>query len=109
MQGEMGLTVSTPQGMQDQVCHSDSLNKLLVDYKDLFMEPQTLPPTRMFNHNINLKPDAEPVNIRAYRYPPNQKNEIEKMVKAMLEQSLIRPSQSPFASLVLLVKKKDGT
>ncbi|XP_052203128.1 uncharacterized protein LOC127808594 [Diospyros lotus] len=108
-QGEMGLTISTPQGMQNQVCHSDALNKLLVDYKDLLREPKTLPPTRMFDHNINLKPGAEPINIRAYRYPPNQKNEIEKMVRTMLEQSLIRPSQSPFASPVLLVKKKDGT
>lgn len=78
IQGEMRLTVSTPQGMQNQVCHSDALNKLLVDYKDLFSEPKTLPPTRMFDHNINLKPGAEPINIRAYRYPPTKRMRLKK-------------------------------
>jgi len=31
------------------------------------------------------------------------------MVKEILQQSLIRPSQSPYASPILLVKKKDGS
>ena len=54
-------------------------------------------------------PQVKPVNIRSYRYPPKLKIEIERLVKDMLSQSIIRPSRNPFASHVLLVKKKDGT
>jgi hypothetical protein len=56
-----------------------------------------------------LLPDTTQVNSRPYRYSPLQKDEIEKQVQTMLESGLIAKSVSPFASLVLLVKKKDGT
>ena len=48
------------------------------------------------------------MNIRAYRYPPSLKDEIERQVNTMLDQGLIQPSKSPFSSPVLLVCKKDG-
>ena len=59
LQGEIYLTVSAPQGRPDQVHHSDLLNKLLIEYEDLFLKPQSLPPTRVHNHSINLKPHTE--------------------------------------------------
>jgi hypothetical protein len=37
------------------------------------------------------------------------KDEIEKAIKELLAMGHIRPSSSPFASLVVLVMKKDGT
>ena len=42
--------------------------ELLVEFRDLFAEPTTLPPTRALDHSINLKPNIEPINIRSYRY-----------------------------------------
>lgn len=85
------------------------LELLLNEYQDLFVEPKSLPPQRSLDHSIPLVPQVEPINIRSYRYPPKLKTKIERLVKDMLSQSIIRPSCNPFASPVLLVKKKNGT
>ncbi|XP_071903401.1 uncharacterized protein [Coffea arabica] len=61
----------------------------------VFTTPKTLPPERELDHRINLKPGAEPFKLKPYRYPHSHKTDIE--------------STSPFASPVLLVKKKDYT
>lgn len=47
--------------------------------------------------------------MRPYHYSPIQKAEIKTQVKQMLTNGVIRTSNSAFASLVLLVRKKDGT
>jgi hypothetical protein len=44
-----------------------------------------------------------------YRHPKMYNDEIEKAIKELLDMGHIRPSSSPFASSVVLVKKKDGT
>lgn len=75
----------------------------------MFAEPTGLLQHKPWDHTIPLLPGAKPVNIRPYRYTPEQKAEIEAQVREMLKAGLIVPSVSPFSSPVLLVKKKDKT
>ena len=82
---------------------------LLHQYKEVFTQPHGLPPQHTHDHSIPLLPNTAPVKVRPYRYPHSQKTEIERMVAEMLADGIIQLSSSPFSSLVLLVKKKDGT
>jgi hypothetical protein len=86
-----------------------AVQDLLEEFHFLFDVPQSLPPRRAVDHQIVLIPGAQSINVRPYRYSPLWKSEIEKQVKEMLQAGVIRMISSPFASLVLLVKKKDGS
>lgn len=81
----------------------------LNDFVAVFADPMGLPPSRHCDHTIPLIQGAQPFNIRPYRYPPVLKDEIEKQVSDMLAQGVIQKKWNPFASPVLLVKKKDNT
>ncbi|XP_073021562.1 uncharacterized protein [Primulina eburnea] len=88
---------------------AEPFQSLLFEFIDVFAEPKGLPPHRTVDHRIHLEPGTRPITIRPYRYPHFQKTEMENLVQVMLDQGIIRDSNSPFSSLVLLVKKKDGS
>ena len=71
--------------------------------------PTELPPNREHEHAITLKEGTMLVNVRPYRYPQFQKDEIRRSIKEMLEARIICPSVSPYFSPILLVKKRDGS
>ena len=71
--------------------------------------PPSRPLDKGIKHIIELEEGAKPVMITPYRHPKRFKDEIEKTIKELLAMGHIRPSKSPFASSVVLVKKKDGT
>ncbi|KAL0408451.1 UNVERIFIED_CONTAM: RNA-directed DNA polymerase [Sesamum radiatum] len=67
------------QGIIGQLCSvtdrdvitdvSDSqLQALLQSYSDIFKEPEGLPPDRCIQHQIRLKPNAEPKRMAPYRH-----------------------------------------
>ncbi|KAJ0575909.1 putative nucleotidyltransferase, Ribonuclease H [Helianthus annuus] len=94
----------------DPTSHSDPLIANLLDqFKPVFEPPHNLPPSRPHDHCIPLSNDTKPVNVKPYRYPHFQKQVMTQLIDEMLRDGIIRPSQSPFSSPVLLVKKKDGT
>lgn len=75
----------------------------------MFNMPDELPPNREVDHQIRLKEGTNPINVKPYKYPHAQKDEIEKMINEMLTTGVIRPSVSPFSSPVILDEKKDGS
>ena len=85
------------------------MERVLQEFENVFKEPQGLPPERSHDHSITLKEGSKPFQIKPYRCPYVQKTEIEKLVQEMLGNGIIQLSNSPFASLVLLVQKKDDT
>ena len=88
----------------------EGIKKLCEEFSDVFEEPKGLPPLREgHNHPVVLLEGANPVNLRPYRYPKIQKDEIERQVRELLEAGVIRNSSSSFASPIVLVNEKDGT
>lgn len=83
------------------------LKPILEEFQEVFGNNIQLPLERSQVHRIKLYPDHGAINVRPYRYPHHQKEEIEKQVSELLKAEVIRPSMSSFSSPVLLVKKKD--
>jgi hypothetical protein len=87
-----------------------ALQAILYKHQLVFSTPQGLPPCLgVHDHSIPLVPGSLPPNIRPYRHPFSQKNEIEKMVQELLNAGIIRPSMSPYSSPMVMVLKKEGS
>ena len=84
------------------------LYNLLDQNADVFScGPGDLGHTDLVRHKINTG-DAAPIRQPPRRLPSLIKEEAHKAVTEMLEQGLIESSTSPWASPIVLVKKKDG-
>ena len=91
---------------------SDSERKQLEDYvlshDDVFaLDPSELGTTDVTEHIINTA-GHPPIRQPPRRMPFALRGHVDKLVKEMLEQQVIVPSASPWASPVVLVRKKDG-
>jgi transposase InsO family protein len=81
---------------------------LVVKYRDVFVEPTSLPPERGVEHEINLTPDAQPLHRPIYHLSPVELAEMRAQLDVLLEKGFIQPSKSPWGSPVIFVPKKDG-
>lgn len=93
--------------MEEVLTVEESVSVILKKFEDVFTWPEKLPPRRDIEHHIHLK-NTDSVNVRPYHYAFQQKAKIERLVDEMLTAGIIRPSNSPYSSLVLLVRKKDA-
>lgn len=71
--------------------------------------PHGVPPDRGVVHKIDLVPGAVPPSRPSFRLTFEEKEELEKQLKDLLDHGFIRPSKSPFGAPILFVKKKDGS
>lgn len=70
-----------------------------------FVEGEQLSFTNAIKHKINTK-DNLPVFTKTYRYPYIHKEEVRRQITDMLNQGIIRPSNSPWSSPIWIVPKK---
>ncbi|KAL1109929.1 hypothetical protein AAG570_014130 [Ranatra chinensis] len=73
-----------------------------------YVEGDPIPATGRVVHHIDLDSDR-PVYVKPRRYPQAQAAVIEREIKLMLEQGVIRKSVSPFCSPLWVVPKPDAS
>jgi len=82
------------------------LQKILNRFNELFhADSKKLTFTSSIKHKINTKHE-EPIFSKLYRYPQVHKIEVNKQIKEMLEQGIIRNSESPYCAPLWVVPKK---
>ncbi|KAI8484640.1 hypothetical protein Bbelb_375810 [Branchiostoma belcheri] len=88
---------------------AEQLRKLLDNYSDVFSTgPRDRGRTNLTTHRIHTG-DCPPIKQRPHRTPIHRQAEIHRQVDAMLADDVIERSQSPWASPVVLARKKDGS
>ena len=63
--------------------------------------------TDCVEHEIRLQSEI-PVKRKSYPIPVHAKDEVIKEIQSMLDMGVVRHSDSPYSSLIVVVKKKDG-
>uniref|UniRef100_L7LV95 RNA-directed DNA polymerase n=1 Tax=Rhipicephalus pulchellus TaxID=72859 RepID=L7LV95_RHIPC len=86
-----------------------ALRELLASYQDIFdLNDRPLGQTTVVKHRINTG-DANPIHRRPYRVSSTERQVIQTEVDKMLARNIIETSSSPWASPVVLVRKKDNS
>ena len=83
----------------------NTLLTTLLRYADVF--EHSLGDTTVVRHTINTG-DSPPIRQRPRRLPYAYRKETDDQIRDMLDQGVIQPSISPWASPIVLVRKKDG-
>ena len=85
------------------------IERMLRSNREVFAcEGEPMGRTKITKHSIKTNTDI-PIKQHVRRPPFHLRDEADKEVQKMLKQNVIEPSESPWASPVVLVRKKDGT
>ena len=100
------VTIHQSNLSSDQIA---SLVQLIEEYSDIFVLDATeLGCTNLFTHSIDTG-NSPPIRQPARCVPFALHSKMEQLVEDILDQGVIQHSSSPWASPVVLVKKKDGS
>ena len=80
------------------------LEVLVAEFGDVFRETPGL--TKLTSHMIDTG-EATPIRLQAYRIPMHWKEPFKKELDQLLEQGIIEPSRSPWASPTVPVKESE--
>ena len=82
---------------------------LLAENADIFaMSKSNLGHTTKLKHNIHTG-TAFPIRQSVRRLPPQRRQEVQQLLADMIENEVVQPSSSPWASPIVLVRKKDNS
>ncbi|KAH3678275.1 hypothetical protein WICPIJ_008857, partial [Wickerhamomyces pijperi] len=105
-------TTPSPHHPKITASHHQALAKLLNKYpgavSDSLQHIKGPLEDRPFKHRIQLIPGTTSTFRQQYRLSLSDLEELDKQVKDLEAQGFVRPSESPFNSPVLFVKKKSG-
>ena len=88
---------------------NDKLAEVLNEYDDLFMKHMAdIGRCTITKHRIEQEPEAIPHREGARRMSPDKAAKANQEVRNLLALGLIQPSYSPWASGIVMVKKKTG-
>ncbi|UYV81558.1 K02A2.6-like, partial [Cordylochernes scorpioides] len=88
--------------------HKTKLLELLENFSEVFGSIDKTTSRIITKHRINTG-DAKPSKKMPYRVSPSERKVIQEEVDRMMEMGVVQPSESPWASPVVLVRKKDGS
>ena len=96
-------------GVHLDASQQQQLYALLEEYQDIFaLSSRNLGRTSKLRHKIDTG-QASPIRQRVRRPQACQREEARRLLQDMLSQQVIQESASPWASPIVLVKKKDGS
>lgn len=87
----------------------DKIVSLVTEFAECFSTSSKVRRTPVAKHCIIVEEPVRPVRQHPYRVAPKEREAIRSQVQEMLKDDVIQPSNSPWASPVVLVKKKDNT
>src|SRR5260221_7724029 len=81
------------------------------DFADVFSEEAFahLPPCKVWDHAIELHPDAKLPRGRTFPLSPAEQKELDEFLRENLVNGQIRLSKSPIGAPVFFIKKKEGS
>ena len=87
---------------------ADEVRALIREYQDLFAwTDRDLGSTDLIEHEIHLVEEL-PIAQPYRRIPPSVLGEVKDHIRDLLDRDIIAPSSSPFASPIVVVRKKSG-
>ena len=94
---------------EDDVDNDQPIPEWLLDLKDVFQEPTGVIQDRRLQHQIRIREGARPYQKAPYRLSPEQKDALHAELRGFKEKGWIRPSDSEWATVAVVVAKKDDT
>lgn len=102
----LGIKIDESSLTADQILRA---KQVLGNWHEVFSKgPNDIGRTDIVKHRIVLE-DEKPFKQPYRRIPPGMYEEVRQHVKEMLDSDVIRESDSPYSSNVVLVRKKDGS